>query len=87
MGTMFVVVCGGGEWTALLSWCAQAGVNINASESGARIMPRVTGSSSLPSFLPSFPAPFFPSFLAILGHSSLFIIYELCGKKFEFHLS
>ena len=44
------------------------------SESGARIN-AATGSSSLPSFLPSFPAPFLSSFLAILGHSSLFIIY------------
>ena len=50
------------------------------SESGARIN-AATGSSSLPSFLPSFPAPFLPFFLAILGHSSLFIIYKLCDKK------
>ena len=28
-----------GESTALSSWCAQAGVNINASESGVRISP------------------------------------------------
>ena len=49
----------------------ESGVSINASP----------GSSSLPSFLPSFPAPFLSSFLAILGHSSFFIIYKLCDKK------
>ena len=31
-------MCERGESTALSSWCAQAGVNINASESGVRII-------------------------------------------------
>ena len=76
------VLCGRGENRRRfrLGARSESGVNINASESGVSINAN-PGSSSLPSFLPSFPAPFLSSFLAILGHSSLFIIYKLCDKK------